>query len=63
MKKVLLVAISVIAFSCSKSKDFSKIKVGMKESEVKELVGEPDEQSDLFGAKIYIYKDGDTATW
>lgn len=60
MRKFSILAISIVALSCSKSKNFSDIKVGMKESEVKDLVGEPDEQTEFFGAKIYIYKDGET---
>ena len=41
MKKLLLLSVVAMLFSCSKEADFTKIKVGMKSSEVIALVGEP----------------------
>ena len=41
MKKIVVLLATIILISCSKSSDFSQIKVGMKASEVVELVGEP----------------------
>ena len=58
MKKILLIILATMAIGCT-SKDFSKIKVGMKTSEVKQLVGEPDEQTQVFGMTMLMYKDGD----
>lgn len=54
MKKTLLIALIAIAFTaCKKEADFSKIKPGMKSSEVTELVGEPNQKQEMAIAGTY----------
>ena len=60
MKKILLLSIITIFLSCSKTANFDKLKVGMTSKEVIDLVGEPMEKTDFFGAEMWIYKVGDS---
>lgn len=60
MKKILFITSLALFISCSKSADFSKMKVGMTTNDLINLLGEPEDKTDLFGAEIWMYKDGKT---
>jgi hypothetical protein len=47
MKKVLLLAITIMLISCGNKADFTKVKVGMTSKQLIEAVGEPNQKQDL----------------
>jgi len=55
-KLTLALSVSLFLFSCSKSKPFSEIKVGMPAAKVTELVGQPEEKTPMMGFEWWVYK-------
>ncbi|HMH32381.1 MAG TPA: hypothetical protein VK543_05085 [Puia sp.] len=57
MKKYLLIFTLVPLAACHRSKDFSKIKKGMKPDEVVQLVGTPERRQPMNTAEWWLYHD------
>lgn len=58
MKKLMLLFVLFISFSCQSSvNNFDKIKKGMKSSEVIKLVGNPKEKMPMFICEWWMYDD------
>lgn len=53
MKKSLLIITVLIAFACSKTPDFAKVKIGMKSTEVVKMLGEPATKTPIFGGIVW----------
>lgn len=58
---VLVIAVAVLTVGCSKvtKENYDKIEVGMDYDEVVDILGEPQEASDVIGTKSCVWGEGD----
>lgn len=58
MKKFLLVFVVVLLLACNKTVDLSLIEKGMTRNQVVKLIGEPNEEQEMFMGISWMFYDG-----